>query len=276
MIKIAHEAPIGFMPTVQAATDYDYALACLFDKVPGYYEFFVEALKKGRHVLLDNGVFEDGVPMDRDQYAKWIEKLQPTEYIIPDEFDKKDLTINHYINWCAKYNSLPGKKIGVCQGTSFDELDDCYKFYSMARADKIAINFASVAYQNIYKGENDRTWDENAVDGRASYLLHLVDDALMDTSRQHHLLGCVLPIEFSMLKKISVCGDPLLSYFDSIDTSSPVVWGIVNGIYPECLNTIEKKIKTKIKDLITTDLTVEQKGNILFNIAKFRHYLHNI
>lgn len=275
MIKIAHEAPVGFMNSVRRVTDYDYALACLFDKVPGYYDYFVAALKEGRHVLLDNGVFEDGVPMATEQYAAWIEKLQPTEYIVPDEFDKKDVTINHYINWCAKYDGLPGRKIGVCQGVSFDELDECYRFYAKVKTDKIAINFASVAYQNAYKDLEDRTWDENAVDGRAAYLLHLIDDAVMDTSRQHHLLGCVLPIEFSMLKKIPVCGEPLLSYFDSMDTSAPVVWGILKGLYPDELNTIETKIKTKLKDLILTELTPEQKSNILFNIAKFRYHLHS-
>lgn len=59
MIKIAHEAPLSIMNKVQKMTGYDHASFHLFeDPVVGerYLKFFVDALKKGRDVILDNSI----------------------------------------------------------------------------------------------------------------------------------------------------------------------------------------------------------------------------
>lgn len=276
MIKIAHEAPLSIMDRMQEVTDYDYALACLFDKIPGYYEFFEKAVAKGRHVLLDNGVFEDGIPMESVKYAEWIEKLQPAEYIVPDEFDKALVTVTNFDNWRDKYKGLPGKMIGVVQGTNLTEMVSVYK-YMHAFADKIAINFASVYYQNSANPLVDN-WDERAALGRRNFVEHLVEkQGLMTSKKPHHLLGCSLPKEYL---KYATCypvrnGMAYIDYFESMDTSAPVIWGLLVGRYPDDIGTITKKNKTKLKDLITADVTLTKQLDIEYNVAKFREYLRS-
>jgi hypothetical protein len=83
-MKIAHEAPISIFPIVQRMTDYDYALVHLFESNMIYYRMFKDAVINGREVILDNSIFELGESFDGEVYFKWIEKLQPTWYIIPD------------------------------------------------------------------------------------------------------------------------------------------------------------------------------------------------
>lgn len=278
MIEIAHEAPVSLMRKMAEVTDYDYALACLFDRVPGYYDYFVEALANGRKVILDNGVFEDGVAMDAAEYAGWIAKLKPTEYIVPDVFDNTVATIENYMEWKETYKDLPGIAIGVCQGSTPRELHECYDWMSK-HADKIALNFASIAYQQLSKDfvRGDISWDRYAVMGRVSFIYQLVLSNRFNAEKPHHLLGCSLPQEFDYLKDtipFQSNGEyNLLDYFETMDTSAPVVWGLLVGEYPDDLTEIEKKNKTKLKDLITANISEEQTRNIFTNVDKFRNYL---
>lgn len=266
MIKIAHEAPLSIMGRMQEVTDYEYALACLFDKIPGYYEFFVDALKDGRTVLLDNGVFEDGVPMEASKYAEWIEKLKPTEYIVPDEFDKMEVTIGNFDSWRKDYKGLPGKMIGVVQGTTFSEMTTCYEYMGVF-ADKVALNFASQYYQ---QPENGDTWDQRAVYGRLRWIQKLLWGTFRK-DKPHHLLGCSLPIEYYHLAN----GHKYIDMFESMDTSAPVVWGLLHGRYPDDLGTIKTKNKTKLKDLIMSTPSTTIQLDIEYNVSKFREYLRS-
>jgi hypothetical protein len=273
MIKIAHEAPLSIMERMREVTDYDYALACLFDKIPGYYEFFEKSVAYGRVVLLDNGVFEDGVPMEAAKYVEWIEKLKPTEYIVPDEFDKASVTIENFANWRSSYKDLPGKAIGVVQGTTLDQMIAVYEFMA-SYADKIAINFASVYYQDVINGDN---WDERAVHGRFRFINHLITQGIYAKNKPHHLLGCSLPKEYDRLATVYPYrdGKTYIDYFESMDTSAPVIWGLLTGRYPDDLGTIAKKNKTKLKDLITADVSHTKQLDIEYNVAKFREYLRS-
>lgn len=82
-IRIAHETPLCLMPMVQNFTDYDYALVHLFEDKDEhfskkYYQFFEEALKNGREVILDNSLFELEQAFDLERFFEWVYKLQPT------------------------------------------------------------------------------------------------------------------------------------------------------------------------------------------------------
>ena len=41
-------------------------------------------MKLGREVLLDNSIFELGEAFDSDKFAKYVEELKPSYYIVPD------------------------------------------------------------------------------------------------------------------------------------------------------------------------------------------------
>ena len=99
MIKISHESPLSMLELSRTYNDYDYALVHLFETHPQYYQFFEDSLRLGRTVLLDNSIFELGTAFDSNKYMNWINKLNPTEYIIPDALEDCDLTIAKAKSW---------------------------------------------------------------------------------------------------------------------------------------------------------------------------------
>ena len=142
MIKIAHESPKSIFSEVQSVTDYDYALVHLFEEDKEYYKLFEDALKNGREVILDNSIFELGKAFDPERYAYWINKLKPTYYIIPDSLEDLNGTIENCRNWLNFYDNVPGGKIGVVQGQSYEDIVTCYRFMDQAaNVDTIAISF---------------------------------------------------------------------------------------------------------------------------------------
>jgi len=144
-MKISHESPLSLLNTSRFYNDYDYALVHLFETEPEYYQFFVDSLAKGRHVILDNSIFELGTAFDSNRYAHWINELKPTEYIIPDALEDTLMTMDNALDFMEKHPNLPGKKIGVVQGKNYTDLVNCYLYMdSVIRADKIAISFITL------------------------------------------------------------------------------------------------------------------------------------
>ena len=265
-INIAHEAPVSIMPLVQRVTDYDYALSVCFDKVPGYYEFFVDAKKKGRWVLLDNGIFEEGVAMDPVKYSDWIVRLQPNEFIVPDVLENGPKTMQQFEDWLKDYGDLPGRKIGVAQGKTLAELVECYKFMS-AKADKIAISFDYSLYLNEIMPHDPapNKW-VGWVRGRLFVLEYLYGLGILNTKKPHHLLGAALPGEFGTYPRIPGIRDVI----ESLDTSNPVVYAIKRGQYPQKISQITDKISQKLKDLILEPKTDQLVVDAVANITQFR------
>jgi len=141
-MKISHESPLCLLDRSRSYNDYDYALVHLFETEPTYYQFFKDSLAQGRTVLLDNSIFELGTAFDSDRYAHWIKELKPTEYIIPDVLEDTLGTMDNALDWKEKYSDLPGKKIGVVQGKSYEDLVQCYDYLdNVIGVDKIAISF---------------------------------------------------------------------------------------------------------------------------------------
>lgn len=263
-ISIAHEAPVSLMNEVQQVTDYDYALSVCFDKVDGYYDFFKRAIKNGRWVLLDNGIFEEGVPMDADKYADYIVNLQPNEYVVPDALEDANTTVSNFDKWILDFGDIPGRRIGVAQGKTFSEFIECYKFMA-DKADKIAISFDYSFYINELTDHTDgNKWERYSI-GRKLAIEYLRRVNLLKNSKPHHLLGVSLPAEIEYYKRVG-----LNSIIESFDSSNPVVHAIKRGRYPSHINTIDYKESTKLKDLINTPKTDKLLVDTITNIIQFR------
>ena len=100
---LSHECPISLLEKSRQFNDYDYALVHLFEEIPEYYDFFVESLKQGRQVILDNSIFELGTAFNSDKFFDWVNKLKPTEYIIPDALEDCLTTMDNALDWKEKY-----------------------------------------------------------------------------------------------------------------------------------------------------------------------------
>ena len=68
MIKVSHESPLSMLEISRTYNDYDYALVHLFETHPGYFNFFEDSIKRGRHVILDNSIFELGKAFDSRKF----------------------------------------------------------------------------------------------------------------------------------------------------------------------------------------------------------------
>ena len=261
-IKIAHESPKSIFDEVQKYTDYDYALVHLFEEDEEYLSQFKRAISKGREVILDNSIFELEEAFDADRFNYWVNELKPTWYIVPDALEDAEKTMYQMGEWNADYTNLPGKKIGVVQGKSYEEIKRCYEYMDKeSGADMIAISFdysyytKSVPHANKYV-----SW----MLGRVKLLGDLLKDGVINQTKPHHLLGCGLPQEFSFYMHSDY------DWIYSLDTSNPVVHGIKNITYRS--DGLWSKERQKLHELINSDISIEQLGTIKNNIQKFRWF----
>lgn len=261
MIKIAHEAPIDIFEEVQRFTDYDYALVHLLEQNPRYRDTFERAVKKGREVILDNSIFELEQAFEADRFAQWIERLKPTWYIVPDALEDINRTKSQMENWELKYSNLPGKKIGVIQGKTYDEIAACYEFMDDVEVDMIAISFDYSYYQQSAPHPNKYvSW----MLGRVKLLGDLLKDGIINTQKKHHLLGCGLPQEFSFYKHSDY------HWIYSLDTSNPIVHALKGIEYGS--DGLWSKESQKLHELIDVDIEDIDLGAIKTNIQKFRWF----
>lgn len=271
---ISHESPLCMIEESRKYNDYDYCLVHLLPEYEQYRNFFHESVRQGRHVLLDNSIFELGESYNSEKFAQWVVDLKPTEYIVPDNLEDTENTINSFKNFTKTYSDLPGRKIGVVQGKTFNELKECYKFMA-EHADKIAISFDYSYYnQNCSDvesfttsliGKSRNKWIDLAK-GRIQFLLKLHSEGLL-VEKPHHLLGCSVPWEFKVIKNIQTIN----RYVETIDTSNPIVAGILNNLYDEQFG-LNEKWSFKLVDFINTDLSTSQRSTALTNVKLFRTF----
>lgn len=260
-IKIAHEAPLEIFNDIQSLTDYDYALVHLFEENEEYWKKFKEAASKGREIILDNSIFELEEAFDAEKFDKWVNKLKPTWYIVPDALEDTDRTIMQMEDWNDKDLGYKGSgKIGVVQGKTYDEIVDCYNYMNKeADVDMIAISFdysyytKSVPHANKYV-----SW----MLGRVKLLGDLLKDGVINKDKPHHLLGCGLPQEFSFYRHSDY------DWIYSLDTSNPVVHGIKGIEYG--VEGLWSKESQKLHELMKSKISIEQFTTIKDNIFNFR------
>lgn len=267
--KIAHEAPLCLMEGVQTLTDYDYALVHLFETNKKYYEFFKDALAKGREVILDNSLYELGESFDVDRYAYWIEKLRPTEYILPDVLDDGEGTVESAKLWMKRFGNLEGVKIGVVHGRDVFEMARCYEGLVEAGVDKIAFTFRGEAYERIsqIKPTTESLRLASWCYGRIAALNILLDSGVIVTNMPHHLLGCALPVEFEAYK------DEKFNWIESLDTSNPVSFGLEYKNYHH--TTIQPyKPKSVIAEIMDKHVEDFIKPYIYDNISFFKRLVN--
>ena len=258
MIKTYHEAPKSIFKEVQQVTDGDYALVHLLEEDPEYLALFKQAKAAGREIILDNSIFELEEAFDAEKFAQWVLELKPDWYIVPDALEDAKKTVQQMTEWNYKYKNLPGKKIGVVQGKTYEQIKLCYEYMDkIANVDMIAISFDYSYYTESFPHPNKLvSW----CFGRAKLLGDLLRDGVINTNKKMHLLGCSLPQEFSLYSQYD--------WIYSLDTSNPVVHGIKGIEYRE--DGLWSKESQKLFELINHQ--VEDINPILYNINKFKWF----
>jgi hypothetical protein len=264
IMLVSHESPISILDHSRHYNDYEYALVHLFETHPKYYNFFKTSLSLGREVMLDNSIFELGTAFDSVKFADYINELKPTYYIVPDVLEESKATMESFWSFITEYEDLPGLKVGVVQGKTYDEIIACYEFM-VGYADYIAISFDYSFYQVIGIATSDnpeRAKLERMCDGRQKLINMLIADGIWDHTKPHHLLGCSLSKEFSHYANIKS--------IRSVDTSNPVVAGIVGQRYLKEIGLYNKP-KVLLADLIDAELTADQMNDVIYNVEEFKN-----
>ena len=263
MIKICHEAPKALFKKARTFNDYDYYLDYLWDD-KDYCSYFEESLATGRTVIMDSSLFEFYPivpPIDRFyKHLKYFEQYGNTiEYIVTDVLNDKEKTIANFVEWMRCYkNSCPGKSVGVAQGSTVQELRDCYLFMAK-NADKVAIPFDSAAFNELVTEEETTDQLERWALGRQRFIRDLITDNLW-RNVPTHLLGCSYVWEFA---------NPIYQdVIETLDTSSPVVYGLRGMKYEELGNS--QKPSIKLCDLIDYEPSKEELKLVDYNVKKFR------
>ena len=260
---ISHEAPKNIMNLVQEHTDYDYCLVHLMQESNEYRNFFFDAKKKKRKIILDCSLYELGHAYDINKYIAWINILDPSEYIVPDVFQSFEANIQSFEKFMSIHNpfKVTGKTIGVVQGRTYKEMKESYEFMK-ENADKVAISFG---YDFYLKETNEEYKPLAFCKGRIMLINRLIEDGIIDYNKPHHLLGCGLPVEFSYYQQNKL----KYSFIESIDTSHPVLNGYFGELYHE--DKLGTKRPEKMVDIFEENVSEVQISNIISNIKYFRN-----
>lgn len=268
-MKIAHECPNSIFKRIDELTDYSYCLVHLYEENEQYRKHFQEAKAREREIILDNSIFELGTAFDSSKYAKIIQELQPTWYIVPDVLEDSRKTWFSYLHFIQQYSNLPGKRIGVIQGKTYKELLECYRKIVEAGVEKIAISFDYSYYLTLVDDLYNITVEEKYMKGRQAFLdLFLRSEEFLSNPKPIHLLGCFLPQEFCYYKE-----QDYFYLIDSLDTSNPVVHGLKEITYESF--GLSKKESQKLFTLINSEVTPEQFDCIEYNIQLFKKFCND-
>lgn len=248
-MNISHEVPLALLNESRFFNDFDYALVHLLDANEQYRKYYMNAVNEGRTVYLDNSLYELGKAFDPKKYLEWIIELRPTYYIIPDTFWDTEATMKQAMNWILNFApKVPDgvKTIGVCQGSCYEDIKRCYKFMSTL-VDMVAFTFkfpikfpnnfvemSGEAFQKHYwnivdivnPGEHNDIGNMDTIKQammRYSVLSMLVEEDVIDTTKEHHLLGMQNTLLLHSLSK--------MRWITSIDTSNPIISGLMYTPY---------------------------------------------
>lgn len=262
---IFHEAPNSIFAQVQEMTDGDYCLVHLMDENETYRDLFLESSAYGNHIMLDNSIFELGEAYDSERYHYWINELRPEYYIIPDVLNDGKKTLERMEDWFTKYSKIPAytKPMAVVQGSTYEELFNTYtKIAFDDRVGKVGISFDSSCYLTDPTAPAGLSREALFMRGRSKFLSMLEEKNKANRNKPHHLLGCSLPQEMYFYQQ--------LSWVESVDTSSPVVNGLLGNKYS--VTGLETKPSVKLFTLIDDEVRDDQWSVIKYNIMMFRNF----
>jgi len=265
-ILISHESPLQLLDKSLEYNDYQYILPYFYYKYPEYKDFMdnYQGLK-----ILDNGLFEGEVPTVQE-LIQLIHETKCTIFIPPDEWNNSSLTAKNAKYWMGiKKSGILEPKLNlmvVLQGKSFSEIELLYLQCIDLGYRHFAFNHSSIAYKNEIKGEY--TDDTRAKVGRIELIRRLWNKNIIKIDHWIHLLGATDITEFGYYNQA------LPGVVNSIDSSSPIIKGIEEGLYTE--DNMKIKISTKMEEYFDKELSTGQEFRILDNIKTFKNIVNNV
>lgn len=258
----SHELPEDLLEEGLIWNDYDYALPKYLEESSKYLNYFKEARKKERFIILDNGLFEGDIP-GMGTLLNQINYIQPDIFILPDVWNDSYQTLKNAEKWVMLYSnqvSSRTKFMVVFQARNINQIEEMYNICKDMGINHFAYNHSSVLYDNICFHPHP---DVRKCLGRVE-VIHKTS-SLFNKDDYVHLLGASLPQEFIYYN----FGDNgIIPHIKSIDTSNPVILGLNNKEYS--IFGENKKIKDKLEKYFYQSVTEEQRRLIFKNIKSIQ------
>ena len=254
-----HELPLSLMEYSSEWCDGEYCLPIFMDKYPKYKEFFLDARKQGRFIIMDNSLFEGYHHTTPDLLEK-IHLIEPDIFIVPDEWNDSIITAKNAKYW--KQLSLPERTnlMVVLQGKTVNEIHLLYQTCLDLGYTHFAVNHSSMVYQELGGSENSLA---NQSVGRVMLIEYLRSQDMIKDYHYIHLLGASTPQEFTYYR------DNHPNLINSVDTSNPIIVGALGQRYSDI--GLLTKPSNKIEEFMEKDLA-PQLEDIIFNIYKFKKF----
>ncbi len=128
-VKVSHEVPLQLLEESKQFNDYDYCLPHLLDQYKAYKDYFYQAKKEGRYIIMDNSLHELGNAYDTSRLLYWIYEL------------------SDFVNGYQSYKWFGYEKIAFSYGASWFE--ECFKHPNSYVA-KMMGRLKTIT--NLYKG----------------------------------------------------------------------------------------------------------------------------
>ena len=144
MFKISHELPVNMLSRSFEINDYEYCLPHLLDQNKIYREHFENAKESGSYIIMDNSLHELGKAYDTKRLLHWIDKLEPNEFIVPDVWQDKTLTLVNAKKWQSIKLPENVTKVAVVQAKNYSEAYECYHILKLQGYKKIALVMAQI------------------------------------------------------------------------------------------------------------------------------------
>ena len=256
-MKVSHEVPRCLLLASQEFNDYDYCLPHLLDQDEEYKQYFLDAKKVGRYIVMDNSLHELGEAYKWDRLKHWLYELEPNEFIVPDEWMNYNQTAVYAKYW--KQIPMPKKcvAVAVAQGKNYSDAWKSFRGLKELGYEKIAISYGATWYNDLFPHPNK---DLGRALGRLSFISSLYHKKEISDSDNIHLLGCSVPQEFGWYRDCK--------FIKSIDTSNPVMAALEGVMYKE--SGLTEKPKANMNDHFNINFKDVDYLMVLHNTTKFR------
>ena len=258
-MKVSHEVPRCLLTLSSEFNDYDYALPHLFDQDKEYLQYFKDAKKAGRYIIMDNSLHELGEAYNHDRLRYWVNELEPNEFIVPDVWMDCHQTAAQAKYWLQFKYPKKTKLTAVIQGKDKNDAYLCAGLLRELGYDKLCVSYGATWYNDFFPHTNA---DMGKALGRVRFVQGLLKlNHLKDV--KFHLLGCAIPQEFGWYDD-----QDFVKRIESIDTSNPVMAALDGTRYNS--NGMNYKPNANMNDFFDIKYEDIKYEDIVYNTTQFR------
>tara|TARA_Y100000004_G_C8877054_1_gene395916 strand:- start:40 stop:879 length:840 start_codon:yes stop_codon:yes gene_type:complete len=254
---VSHEVPKDLLLASEEFNDYHYCLPHLLDQDEEYKEFFLDAKKRGRYIIMDNSLHELGEAYDDKRLLYWIEKIEPDEFIVPDVWMEGHMTAAQAKYWKQFEYPEATKITAVIQGKDSQDAFLCASLLENLGYEKLCISYGATWYNDYFPHVNK---DLGKALGRMKFVTTLLEERSNNKYMRYHLLGCSVPQEFGWYRGYH--------QIESLDTSNPIMAAIDGTLYHE--SGLVSKPKANMNNHFDTKFKDIDYNVILHNTTLFR------